>query len=257
MYKKIFNLTGTEQQQKIAAGAMDKIFFPWEKLTPRFTYFEIGWRDLNNRTLEGEGLKHEGVHPEDFDKIEGMLNGKKYILGIFYPYSGHSYIDLALVNYVATAETTVSAELAHLVDFFLPLSDEHKRELVKLMYGKETGHDPNAWWEKYDYSTEYYGLTGESFMQAFTLAYSDMDFDASRFRHTITKEEAYRVREILRIERTDYLAPVIPTPPPVFKRFGNSQVYHDLDHYGNDPDAHKIYDTTGLRPCKVCKPLKK
>jgi len=245
----IFELRGSSKQVAIVQAALSRIFFPWGNLTAPEGNFIIGWTNLNSETL-AKVRAHNGPHtgtpkgPEDTELIEGEINGRKYTLGVFYPYSGNIYIDNALVNYPEVAQETVSAELAHLCDYFLPLTDEMREQISLLMHnGKPDNH---SWWEKVDYEREYYSLVGEGFMQAFTLAYSDMPFDNSGFVHGITKEQAPELRKIIGIERTDMVV------KPEYKKIGTSKIFHDLRHYPLKP-GKVITDTKGLIACKTCK----
>lgn len=219
LYKNKWNLTGTDEQQKIVQEALDKVMFPWDKLSlPGVP--EIGWRDLNtmaasivNNPLPRQH-EHDGDEPEP---LAGKLNGRKYILGVFYPLSARIYVDNALVDYPELAQSTVSAEIAHSVDEFLPLTDDQRTAIMRLMHsGSEDDH---TWWEKVDYGAEYYSLIGESFMQAFTIAYSDMPFgNASDFVHSLRYDQIPELRKIVGIERTDATppteTPAMPPPPP-------------------------------------------
>ena len=201
IYKNKFNLTGTAEQQAIVTGALDKIFFPWERLRFPTEPVEIGWRDLNARGLTGEAArKHESG-------TVGIIEGRRYTLGIFYTHSGRIYIDSYLVRYPEIAASTVSAEIAHAVDYFLPLTDGQRMDIMALMHNGNSEDHGHSWWEKHDYGMEYYTLVGEAFMQAFTVAYSDIDFgNANDFAHSITKEQALKLRQIIGIDRTDAIA---------------------------------------------------
>lgn len=260
VYPENFTLVGNEQQQAIVADALNRIKFPWQVLKAPTGSFIIGWTDLNNGSFSIYSKHHSGHKPGEPFAVEKKINGRNYILGVFYPSTGDSWIDYALVDYPELAKTTVSAELAHLVDFFLPLTDEQKRELVALMHGDEPhSHDPAEWWEVHDYGKEYNNLPGESFMQLFTLAYSDLAFDASQFSHSITKEEAPKVRGILGIERTDFVPAPEPAKPKEYIHFRGSNVYHTKDHYKRqDKDKELIKESDPaigvLRPCRVCRP---
>lgn len=249
IYKNKFNLTGTTLQQDIVKTALDKIYFPWERLHFPSEPVEIGWKDLNTtQSREAHGLSAK-LHQSG---TIGIIDGRKYVLGVMYTHTGSIYIDNYLVNYPEIAQSTVSAEIAHDVDYFLPLTEAQRTQLMTLMHGGSTADHGHSWWEKFDYGAEYYTLVGESFMQAFTLAYSDMPFgNASDFTHSITPEQAPEVRRIIGIERTDYTAP----KPPQYEVFPPSKIYHKLTHYdGADRVGKLITDTTGYKPCKKCKP---
>jgi hypothetical protein len=250
IYKDIFELRGTEKQIKLIAEALDSIKFPWKKI-PHQKHFVIGWAKLNDADpLMKQAKMHQGDHPAsdtDTDKIQGVVENRKYTMGVFYPSSGNIYIANALIDFRDMAKATVSAEIAHLVDFFLPLTDEMRRKIDILMHdSKETPHS-HTWWEVADYGREYYTLIGESFMQAFTLAYTDLDFDHSGFEHYIRKDQAAKLREIIGIQRTDYTPE--ETRRTVYKKF-RSLIYHKLSHYKNPGEL--INDTSGLKPCKIC-----
>ncbi len=235
IYANTWNLTGTERQQAIVKDALDAIKFPWERIKLPRNPTEIGWRNLNDGTYNqapnpavDQALKvrkHEGhdpaprkhgdedhskpkdpaAHPDvEIEPLYGAVDGegRKYIMGIFYPGSGRIYIDNALVNYPAHARATVSAEIAHAVDEFLPLSDAQRTKIIELLH--PDGPDQHTWWEKVSYGDEYYTLVGESFMILFTYAYSDIEFEgADDFIHPGDRSMAEAVRKIIGIDRTD------------------------------------------------------
>lgn len=261
IYKNKFNLTGTDQQQAIVKEALDTIYFPWDRLKFPTEPVEIGWRDLNhgetlNMVADPKARFHQGG-------TIGIINGRKWTMGVMYPSSGRIYIDLQMVNFPQLAKTTVSAEIAHNVDYFLVradggigMTDKQRDEIMALMHGGNYADHGHSWWEKFDYGTEYFTLVGESFMQAFTLAYSDMPFDnTSDFTHSITKEQVPALRKILGIERTDYIPLPEPRPEPVatYKTFPPSTIYHRLTHYPTRK-GKTVTNLTGLKPCKICKP---
>ncbi len=63
IYKEVFDLQGTEQQQQIVKEALDAIKFPFERIQfPNGTAI-LGWANLNNQVLQGNVLAHEGDHP--------------------------------------------------------------------------------------------------------------------------------------------------------------------------------------------------
>jgi len=249
IYKQIFDLIGTTKQVNIIKEGLDKIKFPWERITPPERVFKIGWQDLNNG-LFAKARAHKG-HGNEPVSITGKLNGRKYIMGVFYPHNGDIFVDNKLVNYPEIAQTTVSAEAAHLADEYLPLTDAQRLALHKLMHpGGIIPKDEAFWWEKIDYETEYFSLAGEFFMCLFTLAYSDMLFDASGFTHTIEPNLIPKVREIIGIERTD-LVPA--TPLKEFKVIGTSKIYHKLSHYPAK-SGKIVTNISKLTPCKTCKP---
>lgn len=235
IYKNTWLLTGTLEQIAIVKNALDKIYFPWEKLTMPQYPTEIGWRNLNTKEVS--------LARQHKDVTKGIIDGREYTFGIIYPHTGMIYIDNLLVQYPDAAKTTVSAEIAHAVDYFLPIEYPKRLAIMKLMQGTETDaeHAEHTWWEKLDYGAEYFGLMGEAFMQAFTVAYSVIPFNNSSFKHGIAITDGHKVREILGIERTD---------AKTYYRAGRSLYYHVRLH--GKMKAKVITDITGLRPCTIC-----
>ena len=237
-----WRLTGTPAQQAITADALAKIKFPWERLALPGQP-EIGWRDLNTRAHGTEDHAGEkGPEP-----LLGMVNGRRFTLGVFYPGSARIYLDNSLDQ--AQAEATVAAEVAHAVDEFLPMTDAQRGLIMLELHG---GHaDNHTWWEKNDYSAEYWSLIGETFMALFCKAYSDIPFGSTAsFEHDPGRVSAETVRRIMGIERTD-AAP--PLPKPQYKHFAGSKVAHRLSHLPNKPGI-LVSTLTGYTLCKVCKP---
>jgi hypothetical protein len=153
----------------------------------------------------------------------------------------------------------VAAEIAHSVDYFLPLSDAQHAELMKLWH--HDAADVHTWWEIHDYGGEYYTLGGEAFMAAFTLAYSKLIPDQSAFEHKTTLDMVARIREIVGVPAIGGTAP--PTTLAVC-RVGRGSKYHRLSCwvvrlatvFGRqimqlDPSSAT---TLGLTPCRICKP---
>ena len=245
-----WTLTGTDAQREIAALALAEIKFPWEKLTALPGSPELGWRDLNPGMgglgmVADEPRHHEGHHPAGEDRpdsLEGEIDGRRWTMGVIYTMSGRIYIDVRLESQPEAAMAVIGAEIAHAVDFFLPMTDDQRNELLRLWNQPGT-----TWWEVYDYGDEYFRIGGEAFMHEFVAAYTDLDFgDKSPFLHDAGVEPV-DVQRILGIERID------AKPPVLLKRFPPSMVYHRASHYPSKVGV-TVGDTAGMRPCKVCKP---
>lgn len=243
----MWTITGTEAQQAILRDALSRIKFPLERLDiPGFP--EMGWADLNSGWLRlHDDYAHDTAAHPDGDKPEpllGTVDGRRYVMGVFYPGSARIYVDNALDKYPEIAVSVVAAEIGHAVDEFLPLGDEQRAAIIARLH--PDGPDEHTWWEKSDYSAEYYSLVGETFMILFTRGYSDIAFgDTSAFVHTgadLTPEE---IRALVGVERTD------ATP---FYRYGKSEVYHEPGHKAAKRAPTLVTDLSGLRPCRVCKP---
>lgn len=268
-----WQLTGTANQIAIAQEALNRIHFPW-KLLQLPGVPELGWRDLNRRAANPvvqqlrkqqiNGRHHEGETHALPEPLYGHIDGRRWVMGVFYPGSGRIYIDIRLEQYPEIAHSVVSAEIAHAVDEFLPLTDQQRTEIMKALHG---GHmDHHTWWEKVNYSTEYFSLIGETFMILFTKAYSDIPFgDVSSFVHTGHNMTAEQIRKIIGIERTDAKQPepeVAPAPPSVpddtpvdFVHYPKSgkDIFHKPTHKYKYPGT-PLYNLEGFRACKVCKP---
>lgn len=276
-----WDLTGTDNQRRISREAFDKIKFPFERLILLPGRPELGWTDLNNSSMSmnsGETAstrRHEGKAHRDPkqdlpDPLMGEINGRHWVMGVIYPLSGRIYLDVRLENDPEMAATVVAAEIAHAVDFFLPMTDSMRNELLRLWNKPGT-----TWWEKFDYGSEYFTLGGEAFMHEFVAAYTDLDFgNKTPFTHDAGVEPE-DVCRILGIARTDAVVeepvpvPVPPVPPVplpsdnghthTYVRLGKSKVVHKPTHYDETPrkNMHVFEAETipeGLRSCKVCKP---
>lgn len=238
-------LTGTENQKRIAAGAFDRIYFPFDQLAQLPGTPELGWRDLNSGAfrIHGDHAHDTGETGEDrADPLVGEIEGRKWVMGIIYTQSGRIYLDYKLEADPELAQAVVAAEIAHAVDFFLPMTDAQRNELLELW-----GVPGTTWWEKFDYGAEYFTLGGEAFMHEFVTAYTDLNFgDKSSFAHDAGVEPE-DVRRIVGIGRTD--------EPLPFVNYGTSNVYHKVTHRVRSKYAPQYLMTLdGFRPCKVCKP---
>ena len=261
-----WNLTGTEPQKSIVRQAFERIKFPFEVLALPGTP-ELGWRDLNGSdewwlAEGGTARKHEGhgtpaPDGERPEPLNGELEGRKWVMGVFFPSSARIYLDVRLEPYPELAMSVVSAEIAHAVDEFLPLSEEQRQAIMAILHPE--GADHHTWWERSDYNAEYYTLVGEEFMRLFTKAYSDIPFgDSSAFAHGHVQVDPKAVRQIIGIERTD--APPEPAPAThthTYVRYGKSKIVHKPTHYDNKVPTETIeaeHIPAGYRACKVCKP---
>lgn len=240
-----WRLSGTERQKEITLEAFHRIKFPFEKLKLPGEP-ELGWRDLNGSddwwmakgSIRAHGDDHHHEQPEP---LAGEIDGRKWIMGVFFPGSARVFIDVALEQHPELAMAVVGAEIAHAVDEFLPMTEAQRGAIMALWH--KDGDDGHTWWEKVDYNAEYYTLGGEAFMHEFVSAYSDLPFgDKSAFGHHDAGVEPADIHRILKIDPTDKL-----------KRFKDSKVYHRPSHYPKKPGL-PVTGTYGLVPCKVCKP---
>jgi hypothetical protein len=286
-----YELVGTDAQQAILAPVFDSssesyIGFPWGKLSPPHKPIPIGWDDLNGGGLavaiswneksggghpekplgvahhEHDPLKipgHVHLHDEFGNEGHGILrqidDARWWIAGVFWT-DGRIYVDTRCSGDMA--REVVAAEIAHSVDYFLPLSDAQHVELMKLWH-HEHG-DVHTWWEIHDYGDEYYTLGGEAFMAAFTVAYSKIVPDQSAFAHKTTSDMAARIREIVGVP----LAGAPPPEPVKVWRIGKGRRFHRYEcwvamvarTFGRELlslDVSSAFQA-GLTPCRICKP---
>jgi hypothetical protein len=203
---------------------------------------------------------HVHVHDEHGNEGHGIIRkvtGRYWVAGVFWT-DGRIYVDTRCQEELDVAREVVSAELAHSVDYFLPLSDGQKNALMGLWH--PGGLDPHSWWEIHDYGSEYYTLGGEAFMAAFTLAYSSITPDQSAFEHKTRPEQAAKVRAILGVHKVG-----APTLGETVVRVGQRTKFHRTTcpfvrvarAFGRPTSEHARADAIRrltLSPCKVCKP---
>lgn len=212
-----FELIGTPAQTAIlmpvfTAGASEFIRFPWALMDdlPRYPV-PISWEDLNDGTLakvatDDTGSTAAPVHPHFHDSkgfghaisrpgaTLGEPEARNMIAGVFWT-DGRIKIDTRMEGRPDDAREVLSAELAHAVDYGLPITDAMKGQIVELLH--PGGADTHTWWERASYGDEYYTLVGEGFMAVFTHAYSSMEPWQDPFTHKSTREVAARVPAIL------------------------------------------------------------
>ncbi len=84
-YANKFRLTGTAKRQGIVIEGLNNIKFPWDAITLPGVTAEIGWANLNDGNwLQVISDKKALAHMKDVPHaIEGKLEGKKYIMGVF------------------------------------------------------------------------------------------------------------------------------------------------------------------------------
>ncbi len=249
-------LRGTQNQKSILRpvfepGSSSFIAFPWQRINalPHFPV-PVSWADLNEGTFGTGGEialaqeysrvlqrkdEREPVHPHIYDERGnqghaitrpgvwfGKSNQRLMVAGVFWT-DGRIQIDERLENRPDDAREVLSAEIAHAVDYGLPLTDSQKAAIMLLLH--PDGADSHTWWERQDYEAEYYTLVGESFMAGFTLAYSQMTPWQDPFTHMFTAEIAEEIPSILGVP------PVGTEPPPESGITLTGRAWRT--HYGN------------------------
>ncbi len=61
IYKQVFDLRGTQQQQQIVKEALDAIKFPFERLKFPKGMAIIGWANLNGQKADGKFTKRSKI----------------------------------------------------------------------------------------------------------------------------------------------------------------------------------------------------
>lgn len=202
----------TEQERSIIQEALDRCDFPFELLLPELqsevnrkaipvefddlSRYRARARDLNdfeaNAHNDGHGDSGHIDVKEGDDSAHGIMF-REQVLGLAW-YSGKVTIEKSLVNNPQLAQEVFLCEGAHMTDFFY-LTEYHRRQILSY-YGATN------WFEEAG-ENDYEDWVGESFMIAFTRAFSDIDPRIDQFTFQTTEEIALRVRELL-----------IPTPEP-------------------------------------------
>ncbi len=242
-------LRGTEKQNDILRpvfepGSPSYIAFPWERINDLPTFpVPISWDDLNDdggtfgeheakeeiivvdagkpqplnpHLVRGEEQGHAISRPS---YLFGKPEGRFLIAGVFWT-DGRIKIDVGQESNPDSAREVLSAEIAHAVDYGLPLLESHKAAVMRLLHGG--GADAHTWWEREDYNSEYNTLVGESWMALFTHSYSNMKPYQDPFVHKSVPTMAPEVRQILGI-------PQVGTDPSAFELRGH--IWHTRYHY--------------------------
>lgn len=248
----LWSLEGTPAQQQIIRTALDRIRFPWDRLTRTIPRPLIGWDDLSRFAQAAPRAHGEHSHEPTGDPVPIFIEGREAAAGVFYPGTGRIYLDHSMEADPLGAQSVVSAELAHLVDEFLPLSDAQRSSLIALVHPE--GADGHTWWEKVSYGAEYWTLVGETFMLMFTAAYTDFSFRWPSFAHQVSADMVPRIREIVGVQ-----------PLPVVYRIGDRNKYHRetcpvltrwrkagsvITEFSRPDLALEV----GAGPCRLCKP---
>ncbi len=222
-----FDLQGTDNQNAIIKAAIDRITFPWDKITAIRKPIPVGWRDLNGtaavRALERAlpdltdssdpkkipGHIHvEGPNGEDGHGVVRYFDAKNgegarwWVAGVFWWGGDTAGIDLDIrcEAQPTVAQEVFSAEGAHFADLGMPYTQAMKDGITKLLH--PDGLDAHTYWWPEDVGLPYggqpyYNCMGESNMGLWTLAYSDMTPWQDAFPHKATKAMAPSVHSIL------------------------------------------------------------
>lgn len=253
----IFTYLGTPTQQRIAREGMARFTFPhWERLLPKLaqkgrTSIPIEWADLSGYAAQLAEQQADGGHAhihEDGDTADPFEDqARSRVLGLAW-YSGKITLEQTLVNDPGLAQEVLGAEMAHMVDFFDPKMDGGGRHAINVAYhgGTLVDHGHDEWFDE----GGYYDWPGESFMEGFTKAFSDIPTTISGFTHKTTPE-------VIRVIR-DVLDPAPPPPAVKFYGVAGRKVYHAAHCFflrlAGGADEVWTERPSDRRPCRVCRP---
>lgn len=246
----VWDLRGTENQNRIIRDTLARTTFPFEVMVPQLqseagkSTIPVEWADLSRYSAEmaeaAESGEHLHVH-EDGDKADPVLReveGRQRVLGLAW-YSGKVSMDLSLEGNESLAAEVFLSEGAHMMDFFW-MEEHHRTAIWNALHAADVVSVPEAGHVEHEHSWfdhgGYYSWVGEAWMGLFVKAYSDFPVTI-RFDHPPTPEAVEEARRALTPFFTGKL----------------SKVYHDR-HGGIRPVKYFTTPPSTLRPCRVCKP---
>ena len=235
----IFNVVGNVSQTAIVWRAIDRCWFPFERLLPSLQMegkkvIEVFWADLSHYNATNSAGSHSHVHVGDAQAhpIERTIGGRKQVLGLFYmPPHTRIVLDQVLVHYPDLAMEVFLAEVAHAVDYH-SLTPNHRRKITNLLHTEQLppdhpvgdgvafrldGHEC-SWFDVGPYEA----WVGEAFMESFIEAFSDVRVTI-QLNHPTSPEVASQIHNLLLppmftpsiTPAPEPVAPTTPTPPGV------------------------------------------
>jgi hypothetical protein len=262
----IWNLQGTQAQQRIVRDALASCDFPFERLAPQLRSeagrdsIPVEWADLSRYAASNEAAPGEHIHVHEHGDtghpIERVVGGRARVLGLAW-YSGRVTLDLSLERDPRLAAEVFLAEGAHMVDFFY-MTDQHRRAIVNTLHhdqlpdnhpiidGQPLGLDGHecGWFDVGPYGM----WVGESLMEALIESFLNVKVTI-QLGHPVSPVAASYIRRVL-------LCPVLVgtaggktyhRPSCPFIR--PSWVLAEFD-WPHPLDAER----DGRRSCRVCRP---
>jgi hypothetical protein len=252
----IWNLQGTEAQQRIVRDALAACDFPFDQMLPSLqregkTSITVEWADLSRYTHGAAAHEHaDGAHA-----IVREVDGRARVLGLFYlPPHTRVVLDNTLVDRPVLAQEVFLAEGAHAVDYHWMRERGLRRAVWNALHADD--HDTDAaipeagdvghghsW---FDGPGGYSTWVGESWMAAFVEAFAPSIPVTINLAHPVTDAAVQEIRAAF--------AEHLPGKP-VYR--GRTDVFHDshrrivpVEWFGSSQAAR----AAGLRPCRVCRP---
>lgn len=241
----MFDLSNLAPEERlITEQAIARTSFHWNLLKPKLqaeknkASIPVEWVDLSRYAQSLSESKSKGGHNHihENDDVGHPIEFRNRVLGLAW-YSGKISVEKSLVSEPVLAQEVFLSEVAHMVDFFY-MSEEQRKQIFLSYHGGDASEHGHDWFDK----GTYWEWIGESFMNGFVKAYSDVPVAMDNFTHKTTDEVAAQIRDILK-------AP--------FGALRKSKVFHRRNHWAHVWDvefADKNQAQEERRACKVCKP---
>ncbi len=146
-----------------------------------------------------EQAHREGVHP--------LLDARRQALGLYWlPTAQHPAgrieVSVSIMGDPPLAQEVFIAELAHAVDYGVPLTDEQRVGIFAIVHGGDvTPHGTHGWWEERGGHNYWADWVGEVFMSLFMRAFAprlSRPLEARQpWTHKVTDEMAKKTRRLL------------------------------------------------------------
>lgn len=242
----------TRPQRLIIDGAIARCDFPFELCLPALhdrwgrRSIVVTWEPLEPYL---GGVGHE--HDESVHATAHPVQARGRVAGLAWT-DGRIMLAPWLESESALAVEVWLAEAAHQVDFFFISQDQRRALFALFHHGDPTPHDDHGWFEEAG-NQNYWDWVGESWMAAFTLAYSDVVPDWMDFSHRVTAEARDTIRSILGVP----MPPAPPSGPAPYFGATRSKLFHD-QHRRVTRDlewaTRELAIASGRRPCGTCRP---
>lgn len=222
----VWNLKGTEQQNKIIEEALRKCDFPFELLltslkTEGKSAINVEWQDLTSRSISHVALESaaRGHGNSDHGHSAHVLEGRERVLGLFYlPPHTRILLDIALTNNSTLAQEVFLSEAAHAVDYHYmtnamrstywnaihPPHEDLNQEITVTESGDL--HHGHSW---FDGPSGYGTWVGESWMEGFVKSFAPSIPVTIKLGHAVPNEAVPIIRASL---LPAVAPPVLPVP---------------------------------------------
>ncbi len=129
--------------------------------------------------MQGASAEHFHVHQGDEDGhvLAATVNARRAALGLYWlPTSAHPAgrieIDQGTFSNPDLAREVMIAELAHAVDYGVPITDDQKKAIMRALHGGAEGeHGDHGWFEERG-GQDYWSWQGENLMGLFMAAFA-------------------------------------------------------------------------------------